>query len=89
MSGIAAWLYAQGHAIDLILAVLSLEAAWLIGRRGWTPRAAALCLLPGAMLLLALRAALLGMAWPWIALALALSFPAHIADVLSRPRRAA
>jgi hypothetical protein len=88
VSAAATWLYAQGHAVDLILAVLLLEAVWLVRWRGWTARAATLCLLPGAMLLLALRAALVGLAWPWIALTLALSFPAHLADVLQRSRRA-
>jgi hypothetical protein len=36
------------------------------------------------MMLLALRAALTGLAWPWIALALAASFPAHLADLARR-----
>jgi hypothetical protein len=51
---------------------------------GWGGRAAALRLLPGALMLLALRAALLGLCWPWIALALAASFPAHLADLRRR-----
>ena len=55
--------------------------------RGWRGGDAALRLLPGAMMLLALRAALTGMAWPWIALALAASFPVHLADLARRPRR--
>ena len=87
MSAAATWLYAQGHAVDLILGVLLVEAVWLVRWRGWAPGAAALCLLPGAALLLAVRAALIGLAWPWVALALALSFPAHLADVMLRARR--
>lgn len=86
MSGVAAWLYGEGHAVDLVFGCLLLEAVWLTQWRGWTPRAAILCLLPGAILLLALRAALVGLAWPWIALALLLSFPAHLADVALRDR---
>lgn len=82
------WLYAQGHAVDLILGILLIEGIWLIRRRGWTPGAAAVALLPGAFLLLAVRAALLGLGWPWIALALLLSFPAHLADLLLRNRAA-
>ena len=39
---------------------------------------------PGACLLLALRAALTGAGWPWIAAALAASFPFHIADLIRR-----
>lgn len=86
MSVLADWLYAQGHAIDLILGIVLLEALWLMRWQGWTLRAAAACLLPGVILLLALRAALVGMAWPWIALALVLSFPAHLADLMLRDR---
>ena len=55
--------------------------------RGWRVGDAALRLLPGALMMLALRAALTGMGWPWIALALAASFPAHLADISRRPRR--
>ena len=57
------------------------EFAWLTRRRGWRWADALLRLLPGALLLLGLRAALTGLAWPWIALPLALSFPAHLADL--------
>jgi hypothetical protein len=39
---------------------------------------------PGAMLALALRAALTGLSWPWIAGLLAASFPFHVADLLRR-----
>ena len=81
------WLFAHGHAADLVLAVLALEFIWL-ARRGWRADAAALRLLPGACMILALRAALVGAAWPWIALPLAVSFPIHLADVgFSRRRR--
>ncbi len=83
-----AWLYLEGHAVDLILGGLLIEAVWLTRWRGWTPRAAIVCLLPGAILLLAVRAALVGLAWPWIAFALLLSFPAHLADVALRDRAA-
>lgn len=72
-----------------MLCVVLLEAVWLTWWRGWTPGAAAVCLLPGALLLLALRAALTGFGWQWVALALLLSFPAHLADVALRERSAA
>ncbi|WP_242138624.1 MULTISPECIES: hypothetical protein [unclassified Sphingomonas] len=62
------------------------EGIALVRWRGWSAGDAALRLLPGAIMLLALRAALLGLAWPWIALALAASFPVHLAD-LGRRRR--
>lgn len=47
----------------------------------WPVRLALFRLLPGALMMLALRAALTGADWRWTALALALSFPAHIADL--------
>jgi len=53
----------------------------------WSMPAALLRLLPGALILVALRAALTGADWRWIAAALALSFPAHVADLVHRPRR--
>lgn len=77
------WLFASGHAVDIVLAVLTVELAWLT-RRGWNPIDAALRLAPGALMLLALRGALTGLDWPWIALPLALSFPAHLADLARR-----
>lgn len=61
--------------------MLALELAWLVGARGWTGVDAALRLAPGALMILALRLALTDAAWPWIALALAASFPAHLADL--------
>jgi hypothetical protein len=48
---------------------------------------AVIAVLPGAFLVLALRAALTGAAWPWIALPLALAFPAHLADLAGREPR--
>ncbi len=63
------------------------ELAWLTRRRCWSPRAAILRLAPGALMVVALRCALTGAAWPWIASALALSLPFHLAD-LARGRRA-
>jgi hypothetical protein len=84
------WLFARGHAADLILVVLMVEGVWLVRARGWPIAASALRLVPGALMIVALRAALTGAAWPWIALALAASFPAHLADLaLGAPRRPA
>lgn len=74
---------ASGHAVDVIFAVLGIEAVLLI-RRGNQPRAVALTLLPAVLILLALRAALTGMAWPWVVVPLALSFPVHLADLAAR-----
>jgi hypothetical protein len=76
-------LFASGHAVDIVLAVILAEAVLLVVQR--RPIAGvALALLPGALMLLAVRAALTGMNWPWIAAALALSFPAHLLDLRRR-----
>jgi hypothetical protein len=80
-----AWLFVSGHAVDIVLAVMIAELAWLTAMRGWPVADAAFRLAPGALMLLALRAALTGQAWPWIALPLALSFPVHLADLTRRP----
>jgi len=53
----------------------------LIRIAGWPFADALLRLLPGALMIIALRFALTGADWKWIALVLALSFPAHIADL--------
>lgn len=68
----------------MVLAVLALEYGWLVTRGGWRPGRAALRLLPGALMLVATRNALTGADWPWIALPLLLSFPAHLADLRQR-----
>lgn len=81
-----AWLFASGHAADIVLAVMAIEFAWLTGRRGWGLSDALLRLGPGALMLLALRGALVGLDWRWIAVPLLLSFPIHLADLGRRTR---
>lgn len=78
------WLFAHGHAADIVLAVMAIEFVWLTARRHWPAQDAALRLLPGAAMMLALRAALVGASWPWIAAPLALAFPCHLADLRRR-----
>lgn len=78
--------FASGHAADVILAVLAIEAL-VLSRRGWGLADVAALLLPAAVLVLALRAALTDMAWPWIAAPLALAFPAHLWDLARRRPR--
>jgi len=77
--------FASGHAVDLVLVFLVLEvvALSLWRRGGFGP--AVVAVLPGACLLLALRAALTGADWIWIGLWLSLSLPAHLADLIRRP----
>jgi hypothetical protein len=84
-----ATLFANGHIIDAILALVLIEMMALILiriRSGRGLRAAALVasLLPGVGLLLALRAALLGYPWPIIALCLGCSLLAHVYDLARR-----
>jgi hypothetical protein len=77
-------LFASGHAVDIVLAVMVVECAWLVGRNGWRLGDTFLRLGPGALMLLSLRAALTGQDWRWIALLLLLSFPVHLADLRRR-----
>ena len=76
-------LFASGHAVDIVLAVILIEAIVLIARRR-NAATIVLALLPGAMILLGVRAALTGAGWPWVALALAASFPLHVLDLRRR-----
>lgn len=82
-----AWLFASGHAVDVVLAVIAIEAVWLVAVTRWRVREAVLCLAPGALMLLALRAALTGQDWRMIALYLLLSFPLNLADLAQRSRQ--
>ena len=68
---------------DIVLVAMVAEFVVLVAAGGsW--RTVAIALLPGAFLVLALRGALGGMAWPWIVLPLVLSWPAHLVDLRSR-----
>ena len=74
------------RAAAAILAVLAIESILLV--RGGRPLVdVASMLLPAALIVVALRAALVGADWPWIALPLALSFPVHLWDLSRRPPR--
>ncbi len=84
-------LFASGRIADLILLILAAEFAFLScratpGRRGAGMVELIFRLAPGACLLLALRAALTGASWIWIAAWLAASLPLHLGDLLRRPR---
>lgn len=73
-------LFASGHVVDLVLAVLAAEFVCLV-MRGNRAMDVALGLGAAVLMMLALRAALTGAPWPWIALPLVLSFPLHLADL--------
>lgn len=81
-----AQLFASGHAADIVLGVLLLEAAWLALARGWGWGRVLGLLGPAALIVLGLRAALVGADWWWIALPLAASLPLHLIDLRSRVR---
>ena len=78
--------FASGHAVDFVLAVLALELIVLL-RRGWSSLDALAMLLPAALMLLGLRAALTGADWVWVAVPLALSLPVHLLDLARRKAR--
>jgi hypothetical protein len=82
--GLTEILFDHGHAADVILGVLLIEAIWLRAAKGWSARAVAGLLGPAALIVLGLRAAMVGAAWLWIALPLAASLPLHLMDLRSR-----
>ena len=82
-------LFASGHAADIVLAVLALEALWLRLAKGWRGLEIAALLGPAVLIVLGLRAALVGADWWWIALPLAASLPLHLHDLTSRLKPAA
>lgn len=86
------WLFASGRIVDLVLGLVALEAVLLVSYRRRSGRGVAVAellafLFAGACLLLALRAALVGASWEWVAAPLAGSFAAHVADLRLRWRR--
>lgn len=81
----------SGQVADLVLLCLALEAAGLAAWRWRTGRglgmaAVATLILPGVMLALALRAALVDAWWGWVGLSLAGALIAHVADLHQRLR---
>ncbi|XUU61799.1 hypothetical protein ACRAQ6_05890 [Erythrobacter sp. HA6-11] len=81
-----AWLFASGRAIDFVLVVIAAEAVFLKAR-GWAMLELVFMLMPAVLILLGLRAALVGAEWWWIALPLLASLPVHLADVRQRKTR--
>ena len=77
------WLVESGAAALLVMAVLFIEAAWLLAK-GWSARKVTGLLGPAVFIVIALYAALRGADWIWIALALAASFPLHLMDLRGR-----
>jgi hypothetical protein len=84
-------LFTSGRILDGILVLVALETLllWLLRRRfGRGPDFADIAptLTAGALLLLALRAAVGGLWWGWIAAPLTLALVAHIIDLARRWR---
>ena len=85
--------FASGHAIDVILCVMLLEAGLLLllrfrYRRGPTPLESMANLASGALIMLAVRSALTGSDWQVTACLLLGAFAAHITDLVLRFRSA-
>ncbi|KPF83829.1 hypothetical protein IP78_01460 [Brevundimonas sp. AAP58] len=76
--------FASGHAVDVVLVVIAVEAAWLIATRRMNVWSTLLVLGPGVFILLGVRAALVGADWSWVSLALLASFPLHLLDLRRR-----
>lgn len=83
-AGLTEFLFDSGHAADVILGVLAIEAVWLRAARRWSWGAIAALLGPAALIVLGLRAAMVGAAWWWVALPLAASLPLHLMDLRAR-----
>lgn len=75
--------FTSGHAVDLVLAFMVVEAIILIMRKR-RALTVALTILPGAAMMLALRAALTGVGWQMVAIWLTVSLPLHLADLRHR-----
>ena len=84
-------LFSSGRIVDVIVALVVLEALLLVGlrlRRGRGPAPAALLstLASGAALMLAVRAALTGADWPFVAAWLLAALFAHLTEMMIRFR---
>lgn len=79
-------LIAGGGIADLLVGLIVLEALALAWRQPGRLRQAWPSLAAGSGLALALRCALTGAPWPWLALCLAAAGAAHAVDVLRRWR---
>lgn len=84
-------LFASGRIADLIVLLTLAEGLLLslyhrMTGRGLAPRQVISLLLPGIFLLLAMRFAMTGAWWGWVALCLSLALLAHLADLAARWR---
>ena len=73
--------------IDLILLLTAIEAAVIVALRGLPPTATFRLLLQGVFVLMALRAALAGVPWPWVPACLTAALAAHLWELKTRWKR--
>lgn len=78
--------FASGRAADVILLMLAAEFLWLTLSRRLAMADAVGLIGPGVLIVVALRFALTGASWPWIAFPLALALPFHAMDLWRRVR---
>lgn len=93
MSDLLSQWFASGRIVDVVIAVMAMEAIALLAlRHTLKGRMAAidivLLLAPGLCLLLAMRAGLSGAAWEQVAAWLLAALLAHLADLARRVTRA-
>jgi len=84
-------LFSSGRVVDVILAIMAIEAVVLLKYRiatgrGISPAGLVTNLIAGALLLLALKSALIGSPWIWTAAWLAGALLAHVSDLAQRWR---
>jgi uncharacterized membrane protein len=82
-------LFTSGRIVDVVLAVIALEVVAVAIHRRVTGRGIAVAdllanLASGICLLVALRAALTGQSWVWVAAALSASLVGHLLDLSRR-----
>ncbi len=85
-------LFTSGRVVDWVLGVMAIEALVLGAYYRFTGRGVAIFnllanLASGVCLLLALRAALTGQPWTWVAAALSASLLGHLLDLSRRWHR--
>jgi hypothetical protein len=78
--------YTSPHLIDVIMLFTVLEGVVLACWRKLPTRTVIVMLAPGLCLLLAVRAAMAGVAWPWVPVALTGALVTHFFDMRERFR---
>ena len=82
-------LFQSGRVVDLIIGLMMIETAALIAYRRFSGRGVAIKavltnIAAGGCLLLALRAAMTGAEWTWVAIPVSIALPLHLLDLRGR-----